>query len=117
MLKHGQSRTSLYSRWSDMKTRCLNSEHPRYKYWGGRGITVFPSWASSDGFIAFAEYIKTLGPCPRGYSLDRIENNGNYEPGNLRWASAKMQRANSRPKRDKKLMGLLFRLDRAIKMC
>lgn len=73
--------------------RCFNKNTSRYPDYGGRGITVeFPSP------VAMAEWIvHNLGYPPQGCSLDRIDNSGNYAPGNLRWATYKQQRANSRP--------------------
>jgi hypothetical protein len=64
-----------------------------YPNYGARGITVCEEW--HDPF-AFYAYLDTLGPCPEGYSIDRIDNDGDYEPGNIRWASSAEQRANSR---------------------
>jgi len=80
-----------------MKSRCYNIRTEQYKNWGGRGITVCDEWRAKDGFKAFHLYI---GDRPeKGYSLDRIDNNGNYEPGNIRWATAKEQSNNQRPRK------------------
>ena len=87
----------LYGVWAQMLRRCDNPRQASYKYYGARGIGAWPEWRSS--FAAFAAYIAAnLGPCPLGMSLDRIDNNGNYEPGNVRWATHKEQRANQRPR-------------------
>lgn len=85
--------TPEYHAWLAMKGRCLNVKNARYKDWGGRGIAVCGEWIES--FEAFLAYV---GKRPgRGYSIDRFpDNNGNYEPGNVRWATAKQQRANRR---------------------
>lgn len=91
----GKSGNNHYVRWTGIKKRtgCLsNKDYPRY---GGRGIKLHQPWAES--FIAFKTWLdENLGPCPDGYTLDRIDNDGNYEPNNLRWASAKQQRSNRR---------------------
>jgi hypothetical protein len=77
-----------------MKHRCESTKSPSYQYYGARGISVCPQW---DTFPAFLEDIdQLLGPRPIGYSLDRIDPNGHYEPANVRWASAKEQVANRR---------------------
>jgi hypothetical protein len=88
--KHGLSYTSEYDCWVNMKDRCLNSKHKAYKYYGGRGIKVCDRWLNS-----FENFILDMGkkPAPE-LSLERIENDGNYEPGNCRWATSKEQRLN-----------------------
>jgi len=70
-----------YYAWTNMKTRCYNPKYPVFHRYGGRGITVCQEWR--DSFSAFLEHV---GPKPDpSYQLDRIDNNGNYEPGNVRW--------------------------------
>lgn len=79
--------------WSAMRERCRNPRHPGYAYYGGRGITVCERWLNS-----FANFLADMGPRPEGKTLDRFPNNdGNYEPGNCRWATARQQQANRRP--------------------
>lgn len=79
--------------WQGMKQRCHNSSSPKYYRYGARGISVHPPWL--DDYPAFETWIlENLGPRPEGTSLDRIDNDGNYEPGNLQWASAKDQAYN-----------------------
>jgi len=84
----------LYETWKSMRRRCLNPKCDAYPYYGGRGITVCERWLFSlDNFVA------DMGPKPSGkHTLDRIDPNGNYEPGNCRWATAHEQRINQRKK-------------------
>jgi hypothetical protein len=88
---HGMERTPEYSSWQAMKARTLNPSNPAYARYGGRGITVHPGWIHD--FMAFYEHI---GPRPAGRTLDRINNDGNYEPGNVRWATPSEQAFNRR---------------------
>lgn len=77
-----------------MMQRCYDTDSRRYADWGGRGIRVHEGWHDPAVFIAYLE--SELGPLPPGHSLDRIDNNGDYEPGNVRWADAITQRRNRR---------------------
>ena len=82
----------LYWTWAGMISRCENPRQVGYKNYGGRGIRVCERWRRD--FVAFRD---DVGPKPGpGYSIDRIDNDGNYEPGNVRWATRPQQRANSR---------------------
>jgi hypothetical protein len=94
--KHGRNVTDYrYNLWKSMKARCYNPRRNGFKYYGGRGIEVYEWWRSD--FEAFARYLdEELGPRPEGCSLDRIDTDGNYEPGNIRWATALEQRHNRR---------------------
>lgn len=79
--------------WMGMRARCLNSLHPQYRNYGGRGIKVSPVWMTD-----FYKFYADIGPKPTPkHSLDRIDNNRGYEPGNVRWATIAQQQSNRRP--------------------
>lgn len=95
VITHGQHGTAEYKSWRAMIDRCTNEKSPGYPFYGGRGITVAKEWVQS-----FEAFIRDVGPRPsRAFSLDRIENNGNYERGNVRWATRKEQENNKRSNR------------------
>jgi hypothetical protein len=90
--KTGLSDDPIYDCWVAMKARCLNSQHPMYKHYGARGITVCNQWISS-----FETFLHDMGSKPTvKHTLDRINVNGNYEPGNCRWATIQEQQKNRR---------------------
>lgn len=92
---HGMRGTPEYRSWKHAKERCFNPANKKYDDYGGRGIIMCMEWAQS--FEAFYAHI---GPRPPGTSLDRFPNNdGNYEPDNVRWATSSQQAYNRRPKR------------------
>lgn len=92
---HGMSSTRIYNIWQHMKKRCNNPKISNYKDYGGRGIKVFDEWNAS--FESFYNYVSQLPHYnEKGYSIDRINNNGNYEPGNIRWATRQEQNSNKR---------------------
>lgn len=81
-----------YTAWAGMLQRCRNPKNAAYPDYGGRGITVCDAWRDS-----FEAFYADLGPRPSArHSIDRIDNDGNYEPGNCRWATAKEQNRNTR---------------------
>lgn len=92
---HHMSNEKIYAVWQGMRKRCFSTNHKNYADYGGRGITVCDEWNSS--FEAFYNYVSQLPHFgENGYSLDRINNDGNYEPGNVRWATRKVQANNTR---------------------
>lgn len=88
--KHGMWKSKEYRAWSGIKQRCLNPSNTHYVRYGGRGITICPQWVDS-----FEQFLSDVGEAPsNALSLDRIDNDGNYEPGNVRWATRKIQSNN-----------------------
>lgn len=83
---------SLYLRWNQMRQRCENPKQKDYENYGGRGISVCERWRNS-----FADFVEDVGmPPAKEYQLDRIDNDRNYEPGNVRWATRSQQNRNKR---------------------
>ena len=86
---------SGYNTWLGMKGRCLNPKHYNYHRYGGRGITICAQWVKS-----FAQFMKDMGPRPSfEHSIERQDNDGNYEPSNCYWATRSQQSYNQRSKR------------------
>ena len=92
-IKDGRMSHPLYWLHKAMIKRCNNPNRPEYKYYGGRGITVCDRW---QGVTGFDNFLEDMGVRPKGYTLDRINNDGNYEPSNCRWASRAEQQHNKR---------------------
>jgi hypothetical protein len=93
-IKHGDCNTSEYKIYGGIKTRCLNTNAPAYKYYGGRGIKMCDRWLGDNGY---ANFIEDMGRRPsEKYSVDRVDVNGDYEPGNCRWATTNEQAKNKR---------------------
>lgn len=91
MRKHGAFGTAEYSVWVGMRRRCNDTKCKNYPYYGGRGIRVCERWGSFDHFLADMG----LRPTPE-LTLERVDNDGNYEPNNCKWATRAEQRANQR---------------------
>lgn len=88
--RHGLYGTGEYKSWSEMIQRCRNENNHAYSKYGGRGISVYEPWIYS-----FTEFYNYIGPKPSPvHSIDRIDNDGNYEPGNVRWATKATQSGN-----------------------
>lgn len=87
---HGRWKSPTYSTWTAMKARCLNPSRPNYSDYGGRGITVCERWLSFENFLA------DMGHKPPGKSIERLNNDKGYEPGNCCWATEVEQQRNKR---------------------
>lgn len=86
---HGKTRSKIYRVWAGMKNRCHNPNQPHYHRYGGRGIRVCDEWRNS-----FEAFYRDMGDPPKDgqrWTLDRMDVNGNYEPGNVRWATYAQQ--------------------------
>ncbi len=86
---HGMSHTKEHDTWCDIKKRCGNPNNSHYESYGGRGIKVCDRWRES-----FENFYADMGSCPKGFSIERVNVNGNYEPSNCKWISMKDQMKN-----------------------
>lgn len=106
---HGQSKTREYKIWKGMKKRCYNEAEKAFPSYGGRGICVCDRWLDS-----FPNFIDDMGRAPSNiHSIDRIDNNGNYEPGNCRWATPTVQACNTRKSARVQVAGALVSMPQA----
>ena len=103
-LRHGHARgnvrTPIYSIWATMKSRCGRATAGSYQFYGARGIRVCRRWLKFENFLA------DMGPRPAGCQLDRIDTNGDYEPGNCRWVTARTNARNRRNTRHLTIDGI-----------
>lgn len=93
LIRHGMCYTPTWQAWRDMKARCSNPELKNYPRYGGRGISVCKRW------LVFEHFLADMGVRPDGMSLDRKDNNGNYDPGNCEWVNRFAQMKNTRRNR------------------
>lgn len=94
--KHGKSKTREYYSWLSMVRRCREPNHLEYSNYGGRGISVCEEWVDMGSSLGFVKFLEDMGECPEGYTLDRIDVNGDYCKENCRWADKTMQSFNQR---------------------
>lgn len=99
--RHGASRSPEYYCWCNLRRRCFDTTIKNFDRYGGRGITVCTRWITGEGGIpGFECFLADVGPRPSPkHSIDRVNNDGNYEPGNCRWATKAEQLANRAPPR------------------
>lgn len=103
--KHGYSGTKIYYVWRAIKKRCTNPADKEFDTYGGRGIKICDEWENDFGiFLSYVSKLPHYGE--KGYTIDRIDNDGNYEPGNLRMATYSQQALNRHKKRWTKKPGL-----------
>lgn len=91
--RHGMTKTSTYSAWATMRTRCLNPKRAKWYRYGGRGIKICKRWERFENFLS------DMGERPNGKTLDRIDNDGDYKPSNCKWSTPKEQSSNTKRNR------------------
>jgi hypothetical protein len=108
--KGSNKQSPIYTLWMNVRARCTNPTHPHYENYGGRGILFNPEWNDFPTFLQDIE--STIGPKPplvegyeRYWSIDRINNDGNYEKSNIRWANPTEQRLNQRNAHSQRYFG------------
>lgn len=106
---HGKSRTRTYSIWKGMRKRCFNPNEASYINYGGRGITICDRWDSFEFFF------QDMGEVPEGFSIERIDVNGNYEPGNCKWLPLNEQVLNRTYNKTVLLQGVPMLFSHALK--
>ncbi len=90
-LRHGEAnKTATYRSWKEMRQRCLNPNSDKWKWYGGRGVSICDRWDSFENFL------KDMGDRPKGCSIDRVDHDWNYEPSNCRWATPTQQAETNR---------------------
>ena len=108
---HGMSRTPTYSSWHGMKGRCNNENHHKYHLYGGRGISLCERWHD------FSNFLEDMGERPEVTTLDRIDSEKGYEPGNCRWATPTEQNRNKRTSVYLELHGILATVEEWSEVC
>lgn len=99
-VKHGYVGTNTYQSWRGMKSRCHHKKSTQWEWYGARGIAVCDRWRYN-----FLDFLADMGEAPSAdHSIDRIDCNGNYEPGNCRWATHDQQQVNKRQRKDSALL-------------
>ncbi len=91
-VRHGLSKSNIYAVWRAMFQRCYNPKNKNFKYYGARGIQVCERWGT------FELWMEDMGERPTGGTIERINNDGNYEPLNCKWATMEEQNLNKRPR-------------------
>jgi hypothetical protein len=100
--RHGMTMTPAWKSWREMLARCKNPNNDRFERYGGRGISVCERW------LDFSYFYADMGDRPAGTSLDRIDNDGNYEPGNCRWADRFQQQQNTKQSKKCRINGVIY---------